>query len=157
MFILQKWGKYMETKEVLLTLRKKNGMTQNEMAEKCCVTRQAVSRWETGETLPGVDTLKIISREFGTSIQMILGGEPLICQCCGMPLDENSLSQEPDGAVNKDYCKWCYTDGKYIYLSMDELLDFIMTNAPGDKEEIATQREHWRKQLLTLKYWKGKE
>ena len=47
--------------------------------------------------------------------------------------------------------------GIVVYLSMDELLDFIMTNAPGDKEEIATQREHWRKQLLTLKYWKGKE
>lgn len=146
------------TKEVLLELRKKHGMTQNEMAQKCFVTRQAVSRWETGETVPGIDTLKIISKEFGMSIQTLLGVDgQLICQCCGMPLDENSLSQEPDGAVNKDYCKWCYTDGKYMYPTMDGLLDFIMTNAPGSRDEVESQREHWRKQLLTLKYWKEKK
>ena len=38
----------METKEVILDLRTKNNMTQNDLAEKLFVTRQAVSRWETG-------------------------------------------------------------------------------------------------------------
>lgn len=146
----------MDAKVLLLQLRKKHSMTQKEMAEKCFVTRQAVSRWETGETLPGVETLKIISKEFGISIQTILGGEPLICQCCGMPLDESSLSEEPDGAVNKDYCKWCYTDGKFMYPAMDGLLDFIMQNAPGQAAEKEKQREQWREQLMTLKYWKEK-
>lgn len=148
----------MDTKVVLLELRKKNGMTQNEMAEKCCVTRQAVSRWENGETLPGIDTLKLISKEFNISLHTILGAEnQLICQCCGMPLDEGSLSEEPDGAVNKDYCKWCYTDGKFMYPAIDPLLDFIMQNAPGDAAAIEEQRERWREQLMTLKYWKDKK
>lgn len=148
----------MDTKVVLLELRKKNGMTQNEMAEKCCVTRQAVSRWENGETLPGIDTLKLISKEFNISLHTILGAENrLICQCCGMPLDEESLSEEPDGAVNKDYCKWCYIDGKFMYPAIDPLLDFIMQNAPGDAAAIEEQRERWHEQLLSLKYWKEKE
>ena len=49
----------METKDILLTLRKKKGLSQDEMAEKLFVTRQAVSRWETGETVPNIGTLKI--------------------------------------------------------------------------------------------------
>jgi len=38
----------METKDVLKSIREKNNLTQDEMAEKLFVTRQAVSRWETG-------------------------------------------------------------------------------------------------------------
>ena len=39
----------MEVKDILLELRKKNDLTQDEVAEKVFVTRQAVSRWETGD------------------------------------------------------------------------------------------------------------
>jgi transcriptional regulator with XRE-family HTH domain len=49
---------FMETKEVLAELRQKNGLTQDQMADKLFVTRQAVSRWENGETTPSIDTLK---------------------------------------------------------------------------------------------------
>ena len=47
----------METKDVLYELRTKNGLSQDELAEKVCVTRQAVSRWENGETVPNTETL----------------------------------------------------------------------------------------------------
>ena len=50
----------METKNVLYTLRTKKGLSQDELAEKIFVTRQAVSRWENGETRPGVETLKLL-------------------------------------------------------------------------------------------------
>ena len=39
----------------------------------------------------------------------------LICQCCGMPLDDSSISKEPDGTFNEEYCKWCYAEGKFTY------------------------------------------
>ena len=48
----------METKDIILELRTKKGMSQEELAEKVFVTRQAVSRWETGETVPNTETLK---------------------------------------------------------------------------------------------------
>lgn len=47
----------METKLVLRELRIKNGYSQKELAEKVFVTRQAVSRWEAGETMPNTETL----------------------------------------------------------------------------------------------------
>lgn len=74
----------METKNIILKLRMQKGLSQDELAEKIRVTRQAVSRWENGETVPNTETLKLLSKEFDVSINTLLG-EPrkLICQCCG--------------------------------------------------------------------------
>ena len=79
----------METKDILRSLREKNKLTQDQMAERLMVTRQAVSRWENGDTQPNTDTLRILSKEFNVSINTLLGSpRQLICQCCGMPLDD---------------------------------------------------------------------
>ena len=53
----------METKDVILKLRTKNGLSQDELAEKLYVTRQAVSRWENGETVPNTETLKLSAKK----------------------------------------------------------------------------------------------
>ena len=94
-FLLRLWynpGKVvinMDTKEVLLELRTKRGLSQEQLAEQVHVTRQAVSRWETGETVPNTETLKLLSRLFDVSINTLLGSpRQLICQCCGMPLED---------------------------------------------------------------------
>jgi len=146
----------METKEILKNLRESNNLTQDQMAERLMVTRQAVSRWETGETQPNTDTLKVISKEFNVSINTLLGSpRQLICQCCGMPLSEDEMiSREPDGSFNEDYCKWCYADGAYTYSDMDDLIDFCaghMANEAFTEEQVRT----YMKQLLpTLDHWK---
>ena len=51
----------MNAKDILLDLREKAGLSQDELAEKMHVTRQAVSRWETGKTVPNTETLKLLS------------------------------------------------------------------------------------------------
>ena len=61
----------METKNIILKLRTERGMSQDELADKIMVTRQAVSRWENGDTVPNTDTLKLLSKEFDVSINMI--------------------------------------------------------------------------------------
>lgn len=70
----------METKNIILKLRMQKGLSQDELAEKIMVTRQAVSRWENGETVPNTETLKLLSKEFDVSINTLLR-EPrkLIC------------------------------------------------------------------------------
>ena len=91
----------MDTKDIILELRTKKGMSQDELAEKVFVTRQAVSRWENGETIPNIETLKLLSKLFGVSINTLLGApRQLVCQCCGMPLEDFIISKEKDGFLN---------------------------------------------------------
>jgi len=147
----------MEIKEILKNLREKNGMTQEQMAEKLLVTRQAVSRWETGETQPNTDTLKLLSKEFNLSINTLLGApRQLVCQCCGMPLSEDDMiSREQDGSFNEDYCKWCYADGKFAYDSKESLLDFLIGHMPNpDNLPDDERREQFDKFLSQLNHWK---
>ena len=113
----------MDTKEILLELRTKHGLSQEQLGEQVHVTRQAVSRWETGETVPNTETLQLLSSLFDVSINTLLGSpRQLICQCCGMPLEDDNISREPDGTFNEEYCKWCYADGTYTYSNMDDLV-----------------------------------
>ena len=49
----------METKNIILKLRTERGRSQDELADKIMVTRQAVSRWENGDTVPNTDTLSL--------------------------------------------------------------------------------------------------
>ena len=147
----------METKDVLLELRTKKGISQEELAEKVFVTRQAVSRWETGETTPNVETLKLLSKLFDVSINTLLGSpRQLICQCCGMPLTDETTSKEQDGSFNEDYCKWCYADGKYTYDDMDVLIDFCAGHMASENFSAEQIRAYMRESLPKLKYWAGK-
>ena len=145
----------METKDILRSLREKNKLTQDQMAERLMVTRQAVSRWENGDTQPNTDTLRILSKEFNVSINTLLGSpRQLICQCCGMPLDDAIIGRNKDGSLNEDYCQWCYADGTYTYSDMDDLIRVCVPNMvqQGFTEEQA--RTYMQQMLPKLDYWK---
>ncbi len=146
----------METKDILLKLRMQKGLTQEELAEKVYVTRQAVSRWENGETVPNTDTLKVLSKFYGVSINTLLGSpRQLICQCCGMPLDDSTISKETDGEFNEDYCKWCYTDGEFKYKSVEQLIDFCTEHMASDSWPAEQVRAHMEAVVPNLKHWKN--
>ena len=146
----------METKNVILQLRTKNGLSQDDLADKLYVTRQAVSRWETGETVPNTETLKLLSKLFDVSINTLLGSpRKLICQCCGMPLEDSSISKEPDGTFNEEYCKWCYTDGKFVYTSLEELTDFLVQHMSNENWSPEQARAFFEGQLPKLEHWKN--
>jgi len=144
----------MKTKKVLRDLRKKHGLSQDEMAGRLFVTRQAVSRWETGKTIPNTETLKLISKSFGVSINALLGqAEPLHCQACGMPLADESMAREPDGGFDEKHCKWCWVDGQYV--GPDTIEGMIEVCAPHMKMPMDAAREFLRKQLPQLEHWRA--
>ena len=145
----------MSTKEVLYQLRTRNGLTQDDLAEKVFVTRQAVSRWEKGETVPNTETLKLLSRLFHVSINTLLGSpHQLICQCCGMPLTDDLMGRDADGALNEHYCQWCYADGTYTYSDMDDLIN-VSVNQMVQQGFTEDQARSYLNQLLPgLDYWK---
>ena len=148
----------MNTKDVIYGLRTKHGLSQDELAEKLFVPRQAVSRWENGEPVPNTETLKHLSALFKVSINTLLGSpRQLICQCCGMPLEDEIISQNKDGSLNEDYCKWCYADGTYTYHDMDDLIDVCvhhMVNENCSEEQACAYMEQV---LPKLEYWKHHE
>ena len=147
----------MEMQAILKQLRESNHLTQEQMAMRVMVTRQAVSRWENGETQPNTETLKLLSKEFNVSINTLLGSpRQLVCQCCGMSLSEDGLiSREVDGSFNEDYCKWCFADGEFTYKSKESLLDYLVSHMPNpdhlDEEERRIQFDSY---LSQLKHWK---
>ena len=146
----------METKDIISELRTKKGFSQDELAEKIFVTRQAVSRWENGATVPNTETLKLLSKVFDVSINTLLGSpRQLICQCCGMPLDDTTMSKETDGSFNEEYCKWCYADGKFVYKNLDELIDFYAEHMANENFTPQQVREYLRAQLPNLNYWRN--
>ena len=146
---------HMDTKDVILELRNRSGLSQEVLAEKVFVTRQAVSRWENGETMPNAETLKLLSRLFDVSINTLLGSpRTLICQCCGMPLEDAILSREADGALNEDYCKWCYADGKFAYESVEQLTDFLAAHMASPERSPEQLRAYFEGFLPTLGHWK---
>lgn len=145
----------METKDIILELRTKKGLSQDELAEKVFVTRQAVSRWENGETVPNTETLKLLSKEFNVTINTLLGApRKLICQCCGMPLEDGVVGHDKDGALNEDYCQWCYADGTYSYSNMDDLIEVCVKQLTKEGFTEEEARDHMKATLPTLDYWK---
>lgn len=145
----------METKDIIYELRTKKGLSQEELAEKIFVTRQAVSRWETGETIPNTETLKLLSQLFDVSINTLLGSpRQLICQCCGMPLEDSNISKEVDGFFNEEYCKWCYADGEYMYHNMDDLIEVCIAHMSNEAFPSEQVRAYMKEMLPKLDYWK---
>ena len=62
--------------EQIYTLRRKMGLSQEQLAEKVGVSRQAVSKWETGASVPELDKLLALSEFFGVSVEELTSGAP---------------------------------------------------------------------------------
>mgnify|MGYP002553274607 CR=1 FL=1 len=143
--------------EKLQEVRKQSGMTQETFAEQLHVSRQAVSRWECGDTQPGIDALKLIAATFNVPIEKLLD-MPLqaVCQSCGMPLaDASLLGTEADGSPSEHHCKWCYANG--AFLEDETLEELIERCAPFMAESCHITRDEavsfMGALLPTLKRW----
>ena len=91
--------------ETLARMRRERNLTQEDVAHRLYVTRQAVSRWETGETEPGVDMCKLIAATFDMPLMELLEmPDKDYCQSCGMPFyQEADHGSEADGGRSRDF------------------------------------------------------
>ena len=64
----------------IMELRKRNGMSQEALAEKLDVSRQSVSKWETGESVLDLDRIIKLSEIFGVSTDYLLKNEISECE-----------------------------------------------------------------------------
>lgn len=67
----------MRFEEKIVELRKQKGLSQEELAEQLGVSRQAVSRWELGQTLPDIPNLLQLCELFGVSVDYLVRDEEL--------------------------------------------------------------------------------
>lgn len=115
----------MALKDILPELRRERSLTQEQLATKLYITRQAVSRWETGETTPGIDMTKLIAREIDVPITELLEMTEHYCQSCGMMFTgPGKHDHETDGTETQDNCRWCYEGGAYTYeTTMNDMIE----------------------------------
>jgi transcriptional regulator with XRE-family HTH domain len=71
-------GEKMEFNEKLQKLRAQSGLTQEQLAEKLCVSRVTVSKWESGRGYPHIESLKVLAKELGASVDALLSNDELI-------------------------------------------------------------------------------
>ncbi|NHM15309.1 helix-turn-helix domain-containing protein [Eggerthellaceae bacterium zg-887] len=147
----------MAFKEILPRLRKERGVTQQELASKLYVTRQAVSRWETGETEPGVDMRKLIAVALDVPVVELLDlPDEQLCQCCGTPFSIPNMPHgtNADGSENGEFCKWCLINGNFAYNNLEDLIE---TTAPFLMEAMHLSRDEAVSFMgalaPTLKHW----
>lgn len=144
-------------KEILPQLRKDRGLTQEELAAKLYVTRQAISRWETGETSPGIDMTKLLAVALDVPLGVLLEQPEHSCQCCGTPFSVPNMDMgtNADGTINTDYCKWCYDKGEFTYKSIDDVIEssapYLMEASGMNLDEAVS---FMGAMLPQLKHWK---
>ena len=90
----------MELHEKLALLRKEKGLTQMELAGEMDITRQAVSRWETGLSIPTTENLTHLSRLYQVPVEYLLNED------AERPLEEEPVPEEGKTARLEDIRKW---------------------------------------------------
>ena len=90
----------MELNEKLLSLRKKNKLTQAQVAEALDVSRQAISNWETGAVLPSTDNLIALSRLYQVPVDHLLNGDTDLTPA---PAKEKEVDKKEATAPETEY------------------------------------------------------
>ena len=70
---------------------------------------------------------------------------------------DRSIGRDKDGALNEDYCQWCYADGTYTYHDMDDLIDVCVGHMVSEDFSEEQARSYLKQVLPTLDYWKRYE
>lgn len=142
--------------EKLIAIRRAHHLTQEQLAAKLFVTRQAISRWERGEVTPGIDMMKLIAAVTGEPLSHLLEMPEHYCQSCGMILTPDDCGTDAAGTATDHYCKWCYDHGKYTYdTTMEAMIedcaprlaqntDMSLDEAVSLMGAVLPQLERWR-------------
>ena len=108
----------MKLNEKIFQCRKKSGLSQEELAERIGVSRQAVSKWELGTALPELDKLKLLAKEFGVSADWLLDDtqdEPQeIKQETQPPAEKHSWVEDVPGVLGRLLRRYGWLFGVYL-------------------------------------------
>lgn len=108
----------MKLNEKLFQCRKRCGLSQEELAERLGVSRQAVSKWELGTALPELDKLRLLAKEFGVSADWLLDDtldEPRETKQEAQPISEKrSWVEDIPGVLGRLLRRYGWLFGVYL-------------------------------------------
>ncbi len=116
--------------KAILNIRKKNGLSQEEFAERLGISRQAVSRWEMGISVPSINTIISISDKFDVSLDEMLKGEGGVYR---------KSKEEMPAKNGKDYSWGFLVAGILFLINLPLLAEMIQTK---NMEIFKTAYEH---------------
>ena len=109
--------------ETISTFRKKAGLSQESLAERVGVSRQAVSKWELDEAVPEVDRLVLLAREFHITVDQLLSGQAPETATPAEPAPRPRDPEAPDnfdrtvGLFSRLVRRYGWLAGVYVALS----------------------------------------
>lgn len=101
--------------EKIYTLRRKNGLSQEQLAEKIGVSRQAISKWETGISVPELEKLKALSTCFQVTIDELMG-EQQILEDPEIQNQELKRQKSEISMMNKTGILFCFLGAIFLIL-----------------------------------------
>lgn len=120
-----------EIADRLIKMRKAHGYSQEELAEKLGISRQAVSKWERAESSPDTDNLIMLSRLYGVSLDALLATDEEIPR----PEPEEEQKEAPRQSVHisfRDGINVTDDDGSHVHVGWDG----IHVKDPNEGEEV---------------------
>lgn len=104
----------MKLNEKIFQCRKRCGLSQEELAERIGVSRQAVSKWELGTALPELDKLKLLAKTFDVSTDYLLDDAQDAPQETAPPAETHSWVKDVPGVVGKLLRRYGWLFGVYL-------------------------------------------
>lgn len=153
----------MDVQQTIRAVREKEGLTQQQLADKLFVTRQAVSRRERGRTMPDLDTLKKLAQLFGVDARTLLGLDAgAVCQSCGTALRTwDDLGTDAHGAPDLAFCAYCMRQGAFgPETTLEQMVESNLASLDRFNKENGTNytvdeaRAILLEYLGTLKRWR---
>lgn len=128
--------KEMKLNEKIFQCRKRSGLSQEELADRLGVSRQAVSKWELGTALPELDKLKLLAKTFGVSTDWLLDDEQGIPQAPRQETQpvaqQRSWVEDVPGVIGKLLRRYGWLAGVYLgvagaaFLGLGALAKFMV-------------------------------
>lgn len=119
----------------LVSLRKQKGLTQLTLAEKLNVSRQAVSRWESGSAIPSTDNLRILSDLYGVSVDYLLDDDA--DDSCWDVEKQEQEPKEQDGKakIRNRKCVSVFVCGLILVAAIVIIICVMVTQGRKQKQE----------------------
>ena len=121
-FLIRKEGQTMILAEKIMELRKKNGWSQEELAYQLGVSRQSVSKWESGASIPDLDRILKLSQIFGVSTDYLLKEEiemvPEIVSVQTEPVEEGAALRRVSMEETTEFMEACISSAKHMAMAV---------------------------------------